>query len=71
VICERLCIAQRVSERVVAFQTLSKIGDDNTRRWIETLPVENDAMSAAAREVALKRLRRESALPSGAESNPD
>lgn len=70
-ICERLCIAQRVSERVVAFQTLSKIGDDNTRSWIETLPVENDALSAAAREVALKRLRRESASPSCVESNPD
>jgi hypothetical protein len=71
VICERLCIARRVSERVAAFQTLTQIGDDDTRCWIETLPAEKDSLSATARETALQRLRSQFALPSCAESNPD
>jgi len=71
VICERLCIAQRVSERVAAFQTLTQIGDDDTRRWIETLPAEKDSLSTGAREAALQRLLSQSALQNCVESNPD
>ena len=71
VICERLCIAQRVSERVAAFQTLTQIGDDDTRRWIETLPAEKDSLSATAREAALQRLLSQPALQNCVESNPD
>jgi hypothetical protein len=71
VICERLCIAQRVSERIAAFETLTQIGDDETRRWIETLPVENNALCAAAREAARQRLLAQPASPSCGESNPD
>jgi hypothetical protein len=71
VICERLCLTRHVAERVAAFDALGSIGGADTVRWIETLPAENDALCAAARDKTLKAVMSRLANAPGGESNPD
>lgn len=71
VICERLCITRNVAERVSAFDALGSIGSADTLQWIETLPAENDAVCAAARDKSMQAVMSRLANAPSGESNPD
>ena len=71
VICERLCITRNVAERVSAFDALGSIGSADTLHWIETLPTENDAVCAAARDKSMQAVMSRLANAPGVESNPN